>query len=356
MKVRGFKRPIQKLFGSTFAAASLLAALLALLAQTPASALDLSNSRTAGHVAVPGVNAHFIPAPELTLASGFDGFESKKRKIEVIVAYIEAPIEKIEEGFTDASFKSRGMDLKSSGDFTVNGERAVLYKVLHGDGAATWGKWVMLAGNGPGTLVVNAVFVSGDAAAASDLEKMLKGVYMEPRREEPASQGDGLVSGGGAVSGDVASGDVAASGDAAPNGVTSRDAIREGVTSRDSARTGAASGDSRAGSVSSDARPMTNSERVRAMLQPGEAQASGDKRESDSALALGAVTPRGTVSGDKRGAASGDVSPDSAPQRRGAARIITEEGVISGLAASGDIKERARPASGDVASGDRPPE
>ena len=41
--------------------------------------------------------------------------------------------------------------------------------------------------NGNNTIDVNAVFVSGDAEAASDLETMLKGVYMELPRPVSAS-------------------------------------------------------------------------------------------------------------------------------------------------------------------------
>jgi hypothetical protein len=126
--------------------------------------------------------AFFVPAPGLTPADSLDGFESKERNIQVIVANFGAPLDEISKGFTEETFKAMGMELKSRGEFTVNGARAFLFKVLHPRADTNWGKWIMLAENGDNTIEVNAVFVSGDADAASDLEAMLKGVYMEPPR------------------------------------------------------------------------------------------------------------------------------------------------------------------------------
>ncbi|MDR2779857.1 MAG: hypothetical protein LBB28_01895, partial [Synergistaceae bacterium] len=130
-----------------------------------ASTLQVTNQKTDGHVAAPGTNVYFIPARELSPASAFGGFESKGRRIEVIVANIDAPFDEIAASFTDASFRSKGMELKSRGDLTINGGRAVLFKVLHPDAGINWGKWIMLAENNASTLVVNAVFISGDTDA-----------------------------------------------------------------------------------------------------------------------------------------------------------------------------------------------
>jgi hypothetical protein len=154
-------------------------AVLLVVSAACASTLQVTNQKTDSHVAVPGTNVYFIPARGLSPASAFGGFESKSRRIEVIVANIDAPFEDMEVGFTDASFQSKGMELKSRGDLIVNGGKAILFKVLHPDSGINWGKWIMLAENGGGTLVVNAVFISGDADAASDLEIMLKGLYLD---------------------------------------------------------------------------------------------------------------------------------------------------------------------------------
>jgi hypothetical protein len=167
----------------------------AALSRSDAAALDVINEKSDLYVAVPGAGVYFLPAPGLVLSSLFDGFEAKDRGIEVIVANIEAALGDLEAGFTDASFKSRGMELKSRGDLTINGAKAILFKALHPDGGTNWGKWIMLAENGGNTLIVNAVFVSGDAAAASDLEVMLKGVFVEPVSASIAKMpSDGAVS------------------------------------------------------------------------------------------------------------------------------------------------------------------
>jgi hypothetical protein len=160
-------------------------AFLAVMLVVPAadaSILQVTNQKTDDHVAVSGTNVYFAPARELSPASAFGGFESKGRRIEVIVANIDAPFADIAAGFTDASFQSKGMELKSRGDLTINGGKAILFKVLHPDAGINWGKWIMLAENGDSTLVVNAVFISGDADAASELEVMLKGLYIDDVR------------------------------------------------------------------------------------------------------------------------------------------------------------------------------
>ena len=250
----------------------ILTVLIAILTVAPlsASALEIVSERTERHVLVPGTNAFFAPAPGLVLASDFSGFESRNRNIEVIVVFLDGPISSIEEGFTEASFASLGMNLLGKGDFMIDERRAVLYKILHEDGGARWGKWVMLAENGSGTLVVNAVFVSGDTEASLETEQMLKGVYMEPVTVAAARDTSPPAGSAGAAS-------------QAENGQISFD--------RDEALSMLAR------EVAASTNVTSNDERPR--------PASDDTSESES----------------------GD-APAAQPERRGSARIITEDGVI----------------------------
>ncbi|MDR1917066.1 MAG: hypothetical protein LBQ58_10890 [Synergistaceae bacterium] len=144
-----------------------------------AAQLRLQNELSPDHVEVPGTGAYFIPAEGLVLSKRFDGFESESRRIEVIVVNIRSGFDGIASNFTEASLKSRGVELKSRGDLFINGARAILFKALQPDGGRNWGKWILLAENGGNTLVVNGVFVSGDADAASDVEVMLKSLFLD---------------------------------------------------------------------------------------------------------------------------------------------------------------------------------
>jgi hypothetical protein len=155
-------------------------------------ALEIVNQKSDRHVKAAETGVFFVPAPGLTLADSLGGFESRERNIQVIVANFGAPLSEIAKGFTEETFRAMGMDMKSRGEFTVNGTRAFLFKVLHPNGGTNWGKWIMLAENGDNTLTVNAVFVSGDASAASDLEAMLKSVYMEAPRPVFANPPGGI--------------------------------------------------------------------------------------------------------------------------------------------------------------------
>jgi hypothetical protein len=192
-------------FGKFSWSFALCAIACAVLSGSPSNAgvLELLNEKTSKHVEIPGTGAWFIPAPGLSVSGKFDGFASEARKIDVVVANIKSPFAGIARGFNEPSLLLRGVELKSTGEMTVNGARALLLKALHKDGESIWGKWIMLLENGSGTIVVNAIFVSGDADAAADLEVMLKSVYPEPEA--------------------AAAPDIPASVDAPDRGVVSRD-------------------------------------------------------------------------------------------------------------------------------------
>ena len=285
-------------------------------------ALEITNQKSGRNVEAAGTGAFFVPAAGLTLADAFDGFESKERNIQVIVANFGAPLDEIAKGFTEETFKAMGMELKSRGEFTVNGARAFLFKVLHPNGDINWGKWIMLAGNGNNTLEVNAVFVSGDAEAASDLETMLKGVYMEPPRP------------------------VSASADAAPAGEISVPPVSEDISetplSEDiradetSVQPAAESRDVIApeGAISRDVRPENETK---------PAALDTDSTEPDEIISADLTKPvsadeevrpdRETVSDDVPVSPDTDgwddaVSPDKSVRKTGV-RIITEKGIVS---------------------------
>jgi hypothetical protein len=294
-----------------------LAALL-FASAADASALQVTNRKTGAHVAVPGTNVYFVPAGELTPASAFGGFESKSRRIEVIAVNIDAPFDDIAAGFTDESFRAKGMELKSRGDLTINGGKAILFKVLHPDAGINWGKWIMLAENGESTLVVNAVFISGDADAASDLEIMLKGVYLdvEERVEQAYIPTSARVSGDvSPVSGDVSTDDapivpirMIISNELepiprplyAPEGLLSDDSAGSAVRSGDVAgETAAVSGDA----VSGDGIAETVPEISRDVFDRDAAirMLSGADKASEEGAPSDDLTPGNVSSGDAGG-------------------------------------------------------
>jgi hypothetical protein len=303
-------------------------AVLLIVSAADASTLQVTNKKTDDHIAVPGTNVYFVPARELSPASAFGGFESKGRRIEVIVANIDAPFADITAGFTDASFQSKGMELKSRGDLTINGGKAILFKVLHPDAGINWGKWIMLAENGGSTLVVNAVFISGDADAASDLEIMLKGLYLDDTQVKqesvpiPEAQASARTASG-------ASGDVSA--DNAPV-VPSRMIISnelepiprpmslpEGPLSGDSGGNAVPSIAKEAASVSGDT--VSGDESVTAPPEP-----SKDIFDRDAAIRM--LSGVNTAPEDTR---------KESPEERASSEDVSPENISSGDAGSSDI-------------------
>jgi hypothetical protein len=296
------------------------AILLLTLSCLPAKgyALEITNQKSGRHVEAADSGAFFVPAPGLVLADSLDGFESKERNIQVIVANFGAPLDEMAKGFTEESFKSMGMELKSRGEFTVNGMRAFLYKILHPNDGVNWGKWIMLAENGDNTIVVNASFVSGDAEAAGDLEVMLKGVYMESPRPV-SSNADASPPGGVSerpvledVSGHTLSGDVRAA-------EVSLQSVAEKHDVPDPE--GAVSGDVRSGGetgpVSSGADSTEPGGDVSADLAK-QADAGEDTKQDDAA-----------ASNDVAASPDDASSSEDKPVRKTKVRIITENGIVT---------------------------
>lgn len=165
-----------------FAALSLL---VFFFCDTAFAAAVFRNEMTPQHVVVPGVDAYFSLPQGMKQSDRFDGFVSEARAIEVIVADIKSPYETIRQAFTKETLATRGMEMMSQGDVEINGEPGLLIKALHLDGDNRWGKWILLLSAGDSTLVVNGIFANGDAAAAKDVEMMLKSVII---RKEPSGQ------------------------------------------------------------------------------------------------------------------------------------------------------------------------
>jgi hypothetical protein len=213
----------------------------------------------------------------------------------------------------------------SRGDFTVNGANAVLYKVLHPDGSTNWGKWIMLAENGEGTLVVNAVFVSGDTDAASDLEKMMKSVYMAPESIIPA-----------AVSPDK----VPVSPDSAPTRPVSPDVV-SGDSGTPPSLTIIKSGDVSPPPASNDV-PVSFDRKEALSIIARDIVSSADVASKDSGE--NAKPDDNIASGDS---APKDAASDDKPQARSSVRIFTEDGVVS----AGTDERELSVTSGDVTGG-----
>lgn len=158
------------------AAASFISLVLAGSSFAADAPVELRNSEGVGYVDIRAVSAKFRPARGMRQSERFDGFESSERSIEVVTALIRAPFDEIESNFTKETLKMRGVDVRSRTAVSINGHRGVLVKALHPDDGVNWGKWILIVENGGATLVVNGVFVSGDSAAAVDIEAMVKGV------------------------------------------------------------------------------------------------------------------------------------------------------------------------------------
>jgi hypothetical protein len=150
-----------------------------------AASIDITNEMTGSHVEARGTGAYFIPAKGLSPSDRFSGFASEGRKIEVIAANVKSPYKEISEAFTESTLKTRGLELGSKAELSINGANATLLKALHRDDGKKWGKWILLLDSGRETLVVNGVFVSGDAEAAKDVEMMLKSIVVKNEAVSP---------------------------------------------------------------------------------------------------------------------------------------------------------------------------
>lgn len=168
------------------------AALLAvcLLAVGTADAAVIKNVQTPEYVDLQPVEARFLLPRGVVRSTRFDGFESKERRIEVVAALLKAPYRDIADSISKSTLGARGVEVLSQTDVIINDRRGTLIKARQVDGKTTWGKWLLAIDNGGATLVVNGVFVSGDAKAAEDILAMMKSVI--PFGDE-SSRGDSGV-------------------------------------------------------------------------------------------------------------------------------------------------------------------
>ena len=173
-----------------------------LLLAAASHAVELTNEATSDYVKVPSVEAYFKPAKGMVPSQRFDGFEAPERNVEVILALIRSPFDGIAPNFTKDTLKTRGVELLSRSEVTINGRRGILVKALHPDAQVNWGKWILVLENGDATLVANGVFVSGDGDASVEVESMLKGVIAYGERSAPISSAP-LSPDIGVVSGEV---------------------------------------------------------------------------------------------------------------------------------------------------------
>jgi hypothetical protein len=150
------------------------------LAGTARSAeISITNELTKSHMEAPGTAAYFVPADGMSPSGRFTGFVSETRGIEFIVANLKSPYKEISEAFTESTLKTRGLELGSRAELTINGLDATLLKALHVDGDKKWGKWILLLDSGGSTIVANGMFTSGDGDAARDIEAMIKSVVLK---------------------------------------------------------------------------------------------------------------------------------------------------------------------------------
>ena len=155
-----------------------------------AASVSITNEMTAGHVEAPGTGVYFVLAKDVSASERFSGLASESRNIEVVGANIKSPYSEISESFTDSTLKTRGLAVGSKATLTINGSDATLFKALHQEDGKKWGKWILLLDGGQETIVVNGMFVSGDADAARDVESMSKSVVVKREAPEPAVSHD----------------------------------------------------------------------------------------------------------------------------------------------------------------------
>lgn len=158
----------------------ILSALIALAALALCAAAEaevvITNSERDGYADLQAVYAKFELPKGMLRSSRFDGFESPDRNIEIVAALLRAPYPSIAENVNADTLKMRGVEVLSRTEISVNGHSGILIKAIHQDEGTKWAKWIMVLENGDGTLVVNGVFVSGDADAAVAVESVMKSV------------------------------------------------------------------------------------------------------------------------------------------------------------------------------------
>jgi hypothetical protein len=122
------------------------------------AAITVASGAFAERVRVPGTTVSLNPPPGFTPAERFPGFQEVNRGASIMVTELPGPASKMQRGMTRETLATRGMSLLQAQDVVLSGGRARLLRVSQRAQGSEFIKWMLIAGDADGTVMVVGTF------------------------------------------------------------------------------------------------------------------------------------------------------------------------------------------------------
>jgi len=109
-------------------------------------------------VKVPGTKASLVPPASLKPSDRFPGFLDEETSSSIVITEIPAPYSEMADGFTKEALATKGMNLLSKKEISLDGRPGVLLHAGQEARSIAFLKWMVITGNEKETLLVTATF------------------------------------------------------------------------------------------------------------------------------------------------------------------------------------------------------
>jgi hypothetical protein len=109
-------------------------------------------------VKVPGTKVSLVPPSGLKPADRFPGFVDEETSSSIMVTELPVPYSEMAKGLTKETLATKGMNLLSRNEITLNGKPAILLHVAQEARSIAFLKWMIMTGNEKELVMVTATF------------------------------------------------------------------------------------------------------------------------------------------------------------------------------------------------------
>lgn len=155
---------------------------------------SIVNNMTTNHVTVSGSKVSLIPPKGFTNAQNFGGFQQEENASSIMVMEFPSPFLAISKGMNKEGLLSKGIILKSTEEYILNGKKAVLLTAEQNAYGQTFSKIVFMFGTEQETIMINGAFPKDLVELGSEIKSaILTTVYEENKETNPLEAVDFAV-------------------------------------------------------------------------------------------------------------------------------------------------------------------
>ncbi|GKX56627.1 hypothetical protein SOASR030_27390 [Leminorella grimontii] len=103
---------------------------------------------------IPGVAASINPPEGFAQSKQFSGYFNEKSGASIMATEMSSPLEEVQHGFIPDLLTVKGVRVLGSEQAERQGKKLWLYKIAQSDGSVDYHKWILLQGDGKGSLMM----------------------------------------------------------------------------------------------------------------------------------------------------------------------------------------------------------